>query len=75
MSDDITAAAEVRATRSSWPRKLRIAVSVFFGLLTVMLVILWARSASFDASRLGNRGTIDRAYVHLEVRSDGNLSA
>ena len=52
--DDVTPSVEQPPRRF---RRLRIAVSVFFGLLTVALCLLWLRSYSWiDVVRKGTRG-------------------
>jgi hypothetical protein len=50
------------------PRKLRIAVSVFFGLLTVALCVLWVRSYSwFDSYNIGrHRFTALAGWIYVD---------
>jgi len=57
---DPTPTVDVPSTPPIRFRRTRIAVSVFFGLLTVVLVALWIRSYSFNENlsfRTGSTGT------------------
>jgi hypothetical protein len=66
-SGDSTAPVSVCYT-TAMPRKLRIAVSVFFGLLTVALCVLWVRSFS-RYEQLGTQTARDGAAVPTVVES------
>src|SRR6266480_1420576 len=47
-------------------RNLRIAWSIFWGLLTLLLIVLWARSYwRVDIFRYGTKATIDQPFISV----------
>lgn len=68
MSDDATITPVLSTAQSRWHRNLRISVSVFFGLLTVALCVLWVRSywRTDGISRVGAWiGTVQSSYGYV----------